>query len=196
MCSTQTTVLRYGDGSAPHTAPAKIARQYWSAPLPPRRKSDLNCSLETPSSRLSRAVRKQMRPGRQVLVRAPYYRAAQLNLLSGLTLLSLSQATADGLSISRRWKRAPETINGFKYLINNRRTRCPRRCKKMCLVCAACQIESCRDSSAFSTAPINLGRTSQVEYNREAGETRVRARGGCWPYGLFASSGHGSPQEA
>jgi len=71
-----------------------------------------------------------MRPGRQVLVRAPYYRAAQLNLLSGLTLLSLSQATADGLSISRRWKRAPETINGFKYLINNRRTRCPRRCKK------------------------------------------------------------------
>jgi len=31
-----------------------------------------------------------------------YYRAAQSNLLSGLTLLSLSQATADDLSISRR----------------------------------------------------------------------------------------------
>jgi len=30
--------------------------------------------------------------------------------------------------------RAIQTINGFKYLINNRGTRCPRRCKKMCLV--------------------------------------------------------------
>ena len=37
------------------------------------------------------------------------------------------------------------TIDGFKYLINNRGTIARDAAKKMCLVCAKCKIESCRE---------------------------------------------------